>query len=140
MRWAGFNYLIGNEDAHAKNLALLYRADGLRLAPNYDLVSTEIYRGLERRMAMKIGGATDVRNVQRNDWERFARSVGLAWPLVRAWLLETMDAVRAALPAAVAQCQVSCGVSPVFRKIAVVVERRGAHHERELAGRGRAGR
>ncbi|MEK7668804.1 MAG: type II toxin-antitoxin system HipA family toxin [Gemmatimonadota bacterium] len=140
VRWAGFNYLIGNEDAHAKNLALLYRADGLRLAPNYDLVSTEIYRGLERRMAMKIGGATDVRNVQRNDWERFARSVGLAWPLVRAWLLETMDAVRAALPAAVAQCQVSCGVSPVFRKIAVVVERRGAHHERELAGRGRAGR
>jgi serine/threonine-protein kinase HipA len=140
VRWGGFNYLIGNEDAHAKNLALLYRADGLRLAPHYDLVSTEIYRGLERRMAMKIGGATDVRNVQRNDWERFARAVGLAWPLVRAWLLETMDTVRAALPAVVAECQASCGESPVFRKIAVVVESRSAHLERELAGRGRAGR
>lgn len=84
--------------------------------------------------------AKDVRNVQRNDWERFARALGLAWPLVHAWLLETMDAVRAALPATVAQCQVGCGASPVFRKIAVVMERRSAHLERELAGRVRAGR
>ncbi len=78
--------------------------------------------------------------MQRNNWERFARAVGLAWPLVRAWLLETVDAVRAALPDTVAQCQVNCGAFPVFRKIAVVVERRSAHLEREFAGRGRAGR
>jgi hypothetical protein len=51
-----------------------------------------------------------------------------------------MDAVRVALPATVAQCQVRCGEAPVFRKIAVVVERRSEHLERGLAGRRRAGR
>ena len=140
VRWAAFNYLIGNEDAHAKNLALLQRADSLRLAPHYDLVSTEVYRGLERRMAMKIGGATDVRNVQRNDWERFARAIALDWPLVRAWLLEMMDAVRAALPAAVAEGEASPGLSPVFGRIVDVVERRSARLERELVTSRRPGR
>jgi len=54
LRWVAFNYLVGNEDAHAKNLALLYGADGPRLAPHYDIVSTEVYPHLERKSAMKI--------------------------------------------------------------------------------------
>jgi hypothetical protein len=32
-------------------------ATGLRLSPHYDLVSTEVYPALERRLAMKIGAA-----------------------------------------------------------------------------------
>jgi len=89
---------------------------------------------------MKIGGATDVRNVQRNDWERFARAIALDWPLVRAWLLEMMDAVRAALPAAVAEGEASPGLSPVFGRIVDVVERRSARLERELVTSRRPGR
>ena len=39
--WEVFNALIGNADAHAKNLPLLCDRDGrLRLAPLYDLVPT----------------------------------------------------------------------------------------------------
>ena len=140
VRWAGFNYTIGNEDAHAKNLALLHRDDGLCLAPHYDLVSTEIYRGLERRMAMKIGGATDIRNVQGNDWERFARALAVEWPLVRVWLLETMDAVRAALPSTLARSRAASGESPAYAKIAAVVSRRTAQLEHELVRRSRTGR
>lgn len=135
VRWAGFNYLVGNEDAHAKNLAIIYREDGLRLAPHYDLVSTEIYAGLERRLAMKVGGASDIRNVQRQDWKRCATSVGVPWPLVRTWLLETMAAVRSALPGAIAGCAAAAGESAVFREIAAVVERRSGQLERELTKR-----
>ena len=37
-----FNFLIGNADAHAKNLSILHADNGIKLAPFYDLVSTEI--------------------------------------------------------------------------------------------------
>lgn len=49
-----FNYLIGNCDAHAKNFSLLYARDGTRLSPAYDLLSTEVYDHLSRKMAMSI--------------------------------------------------------------------------------------
>jgi serine/threonine-protein kinase HipA len=113
VRWVGFNYLIGNEDAHAKNLALLYQEDGLRLAPHYDLVSTEVYPDLQRSLAMKIGRADDIRNVQRSDWERFAKAV--------------------ALPGATANsCSSEYGTSDIYRAIITVVERRAGQLSREL--------
>lgn len=131
VRWVGFNYLIGNEDAHAKNLALLYSDDGPRLSPHYDLVSTEVYADLERRMAMKIGGATDPRNVQRRDWERLARAVALPWVRVRAWLLELLEAVRAAVPRTMHECAAS-EESDVYAQVAVVVGRQADRLERQL--------
>lgn len=39
-RWTVFNALIGNGDAHLKNISLFAGRDGYALAPHYDLVST----------------------------------------------------------------------------------------------------
>jgi len=39
-RWVLFNLLIGNGDAHLKNISLYAGPDGYSLAPHYDLVST----------------------------------------------------------------------------------------------------
>lgn len=39
-RWTVFNILIGNHDAHLKNLSLFAGRDGYSLAPHYDFVST----------------------------------------------------------------------------------------------------
>ena len=44
-----FNFLIGNNDAHGKNFSFLYDGDETRLAPLYDLVSTELYPDLPFR-------------------------------------------------------------------------------------------
>lgn len=55
LRGVIFNYLIGNADAHAKNISFLYKNRQITLAPFYDLVSTIIYHGLTQNMAMKIG-------------------------------------------------------------------------------------
>jgi serine/threonine protein kinase HipA of HipAB toxin-antitoxin module len=38
-RWSLFQVLIGNTDAHAKNLSFYFGPQGLVLAPAYDLVS-----------------------------------------------------------------------------------------------------
>ena len=44
LRWVIFNVLTGNADAHLKNLSFRVSAEGIELAPFYDLVSTECYR------------------------------------------------------------------------------------------------
>jgi serine/threonine-protein kinase HipA len=43
LRWSIFNALIGNGDAHLKNLSFFVDARGIALAPHYDLVSTASY-------------------------------------------------------------------------------------------------
>ena len=58
VEWIIFNYLIGNTDAHAKNLSLLHGDSGITLAPFYDLLSTEVYEEkiVDHEMAMLING------------------------------------------------------------------------------------
>ena len=52
-----FTVLIGNADAHAKNLSLLLDPPGtVRLAPLYDTVPTVLFPKLEVRCAMWVGG------------------------------------------------------------------------------------
>lgn len=51
-----FNGLIGNSDGHAKNISLLHDINGTRLAPFYDLVSTQCYKEFTRKMPVKIAG------------------------------------------------------------------------------------
>ena len=58
-----FNYLIGNADAHGKNFSLLYKGDKPELAPAYDLLSTAVYPELAEKMAMKIGGKYEPKDV-----------------------------------------------------------------------------
>lgn len=41
--WLVFNVLVGNSDAHLKNLSFLVSNEGIRLAPFYDLLSTASY-------------------------------------------------------------------------------------------------
>lgn len=134
-RWVGFNYLIGNEDAHAKNLALLYLPDGLRLTPHYDLVSTELYGDLERSLAMKIGRAWDIRHVQRSDWSRLAEIVDVPWDQLRLTLLEQTALVRAALPKTLATSRERFGPATVYDQIADLIMRHSAHLERALGAR-----
>lgn len=64
-RLALLNVLIGNADAHGKNISLLHDAAGIRLAPAYDLVATQIYNHPET-LGMSIGGAQRLRDVDRN--------------------------------------------------------------------------
>jgi len=56
LRWLFFNLYVGNNDSHAKNLALVTTEEGLRLAPFYDLMCTRIYPGLSNNFALSIGG------------------------------------------------------------------------------------
>lgn len=86
MRWQIFNYLIGNSDAHGKNLAFLYRRGepGVSLAPFYDLVAIDTLNRLRaagqrfaRNMAFAIGGQMRPERVNRLAWAGFANDLGV---------------------------------------------------------------
>jgi serine/threonine-protein kinase HipA len=135
VKWVGFNYLIGNADAHAKNLALMYTDRGLQLSPHYDLVSTEVYPHVERALAMKIGSTWDIRNVQKSDWRRFAGTVRLPWSHVRALLSAVADAMAGAVAAVMEQQEDQVGTNPIFDGIRHVVDRHLQQLGRELMKR-----
>jgi serine/threonine-protein kinase HipA len=80
--WVVFNYLVGNADAHAKNLSLLLLRDGPRLAPFYDLLSTAIYPHLATKLAMRIGGEDRPDWIIAQRWEKFGEDVRIRWKLL----------------------------------------------------------
>jgi len=56
LRWALFQFLIGNSDAHGKNFSFFVQPDGvLEPTPWYDLVSVLQYDGFDVEFAMGFG-------------------------------------------------------------------------------------
>jgi len=80
-RWTLFNLLIGNGDAHLKNISFYQTHQGTELAPFYDLLSTLIYGDphhiLAQRLSVPIGTKTRFEEVNYKDIEEFAKSLGL---------------------------------------------------------------
>jgi len=77
LRWALFQYLIGNSDAHGKNISFFCNPAGLALAPHYDLVSVVQYDGLDREMAMAFGDEFQLEKILPYDWAEFAARTGI---------------------------------------------------------------
>lgn len=89
--WVVFNAVIGNADAHAKNLALLCGPDGRRqLAPFYDLVPTLAISEqlVERAPALRIGHAERIDAISHDDWRLFAQATGYAPRFVLARVIK----------------------------------------------------
>lgn len=76
VRWALFNYLIGNSDAHGKNCSFFCRRDGLWLAPFYDLVSVAQYESIDHELAMAYGDEFLLPEITPFQWADFAHRTG----------------------------------------------------------------
>jgi serine/threonine-protein kinase HipA len=74
--WVIFNFVIGNADAHAKNLSLLITQDGVKLAPFYDQLSTAIYDKLTDKFALRIGGENRPEWIKKHHWDDLAKVSG----------------------------------------------------------------
>lgn len=64
LRWALFQFLIGNSDAHGKNFSFFVRREGLEPAPWYDLVHVTAYADIDHELAMAYGDAFSLDEVQ----------------------------------------------------------------------------
>ena len=81
LRWLVFNYVVGNSDAHAKNVSFLVSHRGFDLAPFYDLRSVKVY-GVDS-LAMTIGGEDRYGLVTSASWDALAGQIGLRPALLR---------------------------------------------------------
>jgi len=72
-----FHYLIGNADAHAKNISLIHTRDGVRLAPLYDVVSTAAYPDLSTELALSIGDELNPDAITQIHWSDLANDFNL---------------------------------------------------------------
>ena len=70
LRMQIFHFLVGNADAHAKNVALLHslKPSAPTLAPLYDVVSTAAYPALTKNMAMRVGGRNVPDTIRLKHW------------------------------------------------------------------------
>ena len=98
LQWVAFNYLIGNLDAHAKNIAFLMRGQKAVVAPFYDMLCVEAY--LPRQtMSMTIAGENKPGWVDGPHWDAMAYEAGVAPRLVRG----VLSRMSACLPEAISK-------------------------------------
>ena len=119
-----FNFLIGNTDAHGKNISLLLTEKGPMLAPFYDLMSTAVYAELAQRHAMRIGGEDRPDWIIERRWQAFAEEVGIGYKLVRQTLLEMKEQVSEEAAALAADFEKAYGKVGIIGKILSIIEQR----------------
>ncbi len=92
VKWVVFNYLIGNADAHGKNLSLIREKEGgIRIAPFYDLISTSAYSELVKKMAMRIGKEYRFKWIAERHWRRMADQLDIKFKYLRGVVLHTAE-------------------------------------------------
>ncbi len=67
------NFLLGNGDAHFKNFSVSHRAEGVRLSPAYDIVSSKLVLPKEEDSALTLNGKKN--RITRNDLDAFAENL-----------------------------------------------------------------
>ena len=122
--WVIFNYLIGNADAHAKNLSLLITRDGISLAPFYDLVSTAIYPDLTEKLALKIGDENRPDWIRKRHWERLAEVSGANPRIIWQRIAELAESARETAETLAKALALDEKESEAIRKIIEVIHAR----------------
>lgn len=85
--WVLFNIIIGNSDAHGKNISYFVSKDSIELAPFYDLVSV-VYESqqtemLETNLAMAIGDNFDCNEITAFDMLTLADEAGIKFNFLK---------------------------------------------------------
>ena len=127
-----FNYLIGNADAHGKNFALLYKTKKPTLAPNYDILSTEVYPNLSKKMAMRIAKKYNPEEVLLNHWHSLVLNTKTAKKNFNKQLQNTIkDCLEKSITLKKELENLNIK-SLIFEKISLVIANKAKHILKEL--------
>jgi len=106
-RWLVFNVLVGNDDAHLKNLSFFVSREGIRLAPHYDLLMTSAYRTNaivndagtwpHVEMAIPLPGAKYLNEVTSTCLLNAGAELGVPAGVAKRMLAQIVERVNAAL-------------------------------------------
>jgi serine/threonine-protein kinase HipA len=115
LQWLLFNTLIGNSDAHAKNLSFLVDAQGMRVAPLYDLVCGSVYGYTD--MAQSVGGETNFAVIGKGEWAQLAKDCGVPPALVQRLAKQLLRQVRAKLNTTNQNCGLEPHIAEIIEKL-----------------------
>lgn len=123
LRWLVFQVLLGNTDAHAKNLSFYMTADGPVQAPAYDLLCGSLYKAdnVSGTYAMAIGDAFSTEELSAYEWAQFCLATKTNPTLVRRELERSVKAIRTQLPRVAEEVLRDGAVSGVVSRITDVV-------------------
>ncbi|WP_355661632.1 type II toxin-antitoxin system HipA family toxin [Halomonas salifodinae] len=109
--------LLANGDAHLKNWSLLYPDQQTpRLAPAYDIVTTLAYLREDHRLALNLNGKKAWYRLGEADFRRWAEKVGVAWPVIRTVLDDTIERARDRWPGLLAEMPMDEAHKAVLRQ------------------------
>lgn len=122
LRWLIFNYLAGNSDAHAKNIALVYNTQNQpQLAPFYDLVCTRAITRIDTRLAMSIGGEFHPDKITLQHWHQLADDCDLKAKYLTQLLNSIANQLLERYPIAAEQFEAKFGPQPALQRVKRVV-------------------
>lgn len=132
-----FNFAIANYDAHAKNYSLLLDGPGsIRLAPFYDLISTVVFQGTDRKLAMRYGGENRPGYLRGRHLDRMAEDLGVKAALVRRRAIDMHERLEAGIEEARFSLPPDFQDRPILDRVTATVAEWGE----VLAGRAREAR
>jgi len=94
LRWALFQLVIGNSDAHGKNFSFFVHRSGLQAAPWYDLVSVVQYPQFSHDLAMAFGDEFNLDQIKAFSLADFAQRCGIDRQLLVRECRRIRDGVR----------------------------------------------
>ncbi|MAO52022.1 MAG: phosphatidylinositol kinase [Pusillimonas sp.] len=93
------NILLANGDAHLKNWSLIYPDQYTpRLAPAYDIVTTQAYLTNEEQFALNLNKIKNWYTVTPAHFEGWANRIGVPWRAIKPHLDDTLEKARALWP------------------------------------------
>lgn len=124
LRWQIFNVLAGNSDGHAKNLSLLYLANGkIRLTPFYDLVCTRAIERIDYHLAFAIGDERDPSVITQKHWKTLASQCDLRPQFLLNQVNEVATRLLENLTAVKTTFESRYGAYPALQRIEQVVSK-----------------
>ena len=120
IEWQVFNYLVGNADAHAKNLSFLYGQDNTtRLSPFYDLIAIHAWPShvFNHDLALSIGGVTNINNIKREHWEKLADECDTSFKLFDTAIKNLSSGIIDAFDNAQQRFEEIHGPYPAFQQV-----------------------
>jgi len=95
--WAIYTLIIGNADAHGKNISFFVNKSGIKVAPYYDMLSIIMHEDVDHELAMAYGDEFDADNILGYPLRGFAEETGLNPKLVSTRIKIVCKNVRKAL-------------------------------------------
>lgn len=95
--WAIYTLIIGNADAHGKNISFFVNSSGVTVAPYYDMLSIVMHKGVDHELAMAYGDEFGADNVLGYPLREFSEETGLNPKLVSTRIKTVCKNVKKAL-------------------------------------------